>query len=447
MRILFSFTVLLGVLLAGTSSADICERQTVDMPAPACFKPGERVSFFGDSIVHGGWFEHLLELFAVMRNPGSNVRIANVGISGDTTGGGLKRFDWDLLPTKPDRVFTFFGMNDVGRGDYRTASPDAETQKRRETSLERYRANQFKLADRLAESGIAQVCLTPSPYDQYSSIKVTNLTAVNSQGLSRCAEIVRDLAAARGLPLVDLHTPLTAVFAASTEKPLTGDRVHPGCDGHLIMAAIILESMGVSPMVEDTTVVAEGDGVSFVYVPKAFPFPKSLYYERAEKRYPLTERLNREIIRVMGLPAGRYALSFDGRIVGMFTADEFSAGVNVALLDTPNQRTAQAAWKLMWRIRSAESALRDVALVRCQLLEAKIDPDDWTVADAFLEARLRKLRDKRVGNLGYYEGVYAKYRESRGESEALVAKADGLRAEMNALRPAVSRVSIRRKEK
>ena len=433
-------------ILAGTSSSDIAERTFVP-DAVAYFKPGERISFFGDSIVHGGWFEHLLGLFAALRDPGSNVRITNVGISGDTAGGGLERFDWDLLPTKPDRVFTFFGMNDVGRGDYRTKTPDEATRKRRAASLERYRANQAKLADRLAAAGIGQVCLTPSPYDEYSAIRTTNLAAVNSQGLSRCAEIVRDLAADRGLPLADIHPSLTSVFAADTTSSLTGDRVHPGCSGHLMMMAEILAAMGVSPTVAETTVAAAGDGASFDYAPKALPFPKSWYYEQAEKRYSLTERINREIVRVTGLPPGKYDLAFDGRTVAAFTADEFAAGVNVALLDTPNQRTAQSAWKLMCGIKDTESALRDIALVRCQLLAAKVDPDDWAAADAHLDARLQKLREQKAGNLGYYEGVYAKYRKCRGEVAALMAKADGLRAEMNALRPAVSQVSIQRKVK
>jgi len=114
----------------------------------------------------------------------------------------------------------------------------------------------------------------------------------------------------------------------------------------------------------------------------------------------------------------------------------------VALLDTPNQRTAQAAWKLTCSIRATESTLRDIAAVRRQLLDAKVSPDDWTAADAFLDRRLAEMREKKIGSLGYYTGVYEKYRRNRADAASLAQKADRLRAEMNALRPAASTVTL-----
>ena len=60
----------------------------------------------------------------------------------------------------------------------------------------------------------------------------------------------------------------------------------------------------------------------------------------------MTERFNQEILTVERLRPGTYELAFDGVKVGEFTAEEFEKGVNIAKLDTPNQRKAVALVKL-----------------------------------------------------------------------------------------------------
>ena len=81
-------------------------------------------------------------------------------------------------------------------------------------------------------------------------------------------------------------------------------------------------------------------GIAFTYAPKALPFPVTPEYREAEKFLPLTERFNQEILMVERLHPGTYELAFDGVKVGTFTAEEFEKGVNIATLATPNQRKA-----------------------------------------------------------------------------------------------------------
>ena len=88
------------------------------------------------------------------------------------------------------------------------------------------------------------------------------------------------------------------------------------------------------------------DGIAFTYAPKALPFPVISGYAASERLHPLTERFNQEIFMVEKLCPGTYELAFDGVKVGEFTAKEFETGVNVALLDTPNQRKSAALVKL-----------------------------------------------------------------------------------------------------
>ena len=91
------------------------------------------------------------------------------------------------------------------------------------------------------------------------------------------------------------------------------------------------------------------------------------------------------------LHPGTYELAFDGVKVGEFTAKEFSKGVNVALLDTPNQRKARLLAKLA-------GALRDKCAV-------------WR----------------------------------RDRTAAAMSELDDVREMLNAVRPSVSRVTIGRK--
>ena len=102
------------------------------------------------------------------------------------------------------------------------------------------------------------------------------------------------------------------------------------------MAAHVLDAMHVSPFVARvqidaakgliaglgrgkamnaavTALRASASGVAFTYAPKALPFPKLPEYETAAAFYPLTERLNQEVIAVSGLAPGSYDLPSTAR--------------------------------------------------------------------------------------------------------------------------------------
>ena len=98
------------------------------------------------------------------------------------------------------------------------------------------------------------------------------------------------------------------------------------------------------------------NGIAFTYEPKSLPFPVTPEYDEVEKFYPLTERFNQEILTVERLGPGTYELAFDGVKVGEFTAEEFGKGVNIAKLDTPNQRKAAALVQLAESLRNRYSA-------------------------------------------------------------------------------------------
>lgn len=187
--------------------------------------------------------------------------------------------------------------------------------------------------------------MTPTPYDQYGPQKCKPFLGGNEPMLTDFARIVRELAAKKGLKTVELHRTMTELLKAHPEAGLVGgDRVHPTDVGQYLMACLCLVETGADSIVEQTTVDAAGrETFDFDYAPKALPLPVTDLYKAIEKVWPVTERLNREMLTVKNLPTGRYALKADGREIGRYSAAELAAGVNLALLDTPNARRAARA--------------------------------------------------------------------------------------------------------
>ncbi|MEJ6784215.1 arylesterase [Aminobacter sp. Piv2-1] len=91
----------------------------VMVAAPAARAEPFRIVGFGDSLMAGfglGPGEGFPEkLEAALRKRGHDVVIANAGVSGDTTSGGLSRLDWSI-PDGTQLVILEFGANDMLRG-------------------------------------------------------------------------------------------------------------------------------------------------------------------------------------------------------------------------------------------------------------------------------------------------------------------------------------------
>lgn len=78
-----------------------------------------RIVGFGDSLMAGYQLEtgagFTDRLEQALRDRGHDVTVANAGISGDTTSGGLSRLDWSV-PDETDLVILELGANDMLRG-------------------------------------------------------------------------------------------------------------------------------------------------------------------------------------------------------------------------------------------------------------------------------------------------------------------------------------------
>ena len=410
-------------------------------------RTGEKIMFFGDSITHDGRYIALLQLILDSRGiAGSNVM--NAGISGQTTAGGLRRIQLDVIDRKPDRVFILFGMNDVGRGAlYRIDSP--ENFKWRKAGLEKFTDNQKKLIKLLKDAGITPVLMTPTAYDQYQ--KDGKSDRCNEPGLSDIAQIVRTMSKNEKLDLIELHPYMTDVLKKYPELRFCGkDLVHPSSAGHALMAALIAEQLGLSGSVAEVTVGKDGktackfakvsdlqitpEKISFRYAPERLAVNLTKQYSDVEKVYPFSEKFNREILKVTDLAAGSYTLAADGKILGTFTASDLAKGINLATLDTPNKKRAANAFKTAMQIYSCNNAIRTLEQCRQIAFNSKFyngtpDPKDF---NAIAEA-LDKWRDsygEKWTYRQYYGYVISSYRKNAPKEADFVKKLEQTRSQL-----------------
>ena len=87
-------------------------------PAPVNAQPIKIVAF-GDSLIAGFGLKanesFPAQLENALRKKGHDVEIANAGVSGDTTAGGLSRLDWSIQDGTV-AVILVLGANDMLRG-------------------------------------------------------------------------------------------------------------------------------------------------------------------------------------------------------------------------------------------------------------------------------------------------------------------------------------------
>ena len=388
-----------------------------------------------------------LQLFWDLRFPGSGTCMVNCGISGDTAGGGAARYEHDVLPRQPDRVFVMFGMNDVGRAEY---DGQKNAEEKRKTRLDAYRKNMEKIADQVQSSEKRLVVMTPTPYDEYGDLyKPDRFVGCNSQGLASFARACRELAAERKAELLELYAPLTEFIRAQRDFMFCrqSDRVHPTPAGHVIISALILEAMGVSPVVAKVEMDADGRvrktirsnvsdmtasprGISFRYAPASLPFPTPKEYREADAVYPVSKKMNMEIIEIAGLPSGEYDLLADGKTVGTFSAGQFAEGVNLALMPTPGATLAMEAWKTSREISSLQSRLRSLVMVENVAAGHGAKADDPEVVCAKMEEYVGKLEKDGSKYAKYYSGQLAAYRRDKAQAGQLRAQEDDCRRKL-----------------
>jgi lysophospholipase L1-like esterase len=204
-------------------------------PANIIVQNGQSVAFLGDSITALGWETPLgyVRLVAMgLAANGVNTAPIPAGISGNTSGDMLNRFDNDVVGKKPDWVTISCGVNDVWH------NPGG-------VPLDQYEKNINQIVDKAQAAGIKVVILTAT------MIGEDEPNGFN-QRLIPYNDFLRKLAKDRHFPLGDLNADMQAQVADRIKggwKPghlLTIDGVHPNPRGMLMMANGVLRAFGLT---------------------------------------------------------------------------------------------------------------------------------------------------------------------------------------------------------
>jgi lysophospholipase L1-like esterase len=355
---------------------------------------GDRVVFYGDSITEQRLYTTDIETFVLTRFPERKVSFFHSGVGGDRVSGGKDgptdlRLHRDLFNHKPTVVTIMLGMND---GFYRAFDPDI---------FESYRAGYISIVDAIQKK-VPQVRLTlikPSPFDDVT--RPETLAGGYNKVLQRFGVFVGELAAQKRAGLADLNAPVVGVIESAKAKNspldtlLIPDRIHPGPAIHWVMAENILKSWGAKP--EVTSVYIDGgtnptaqasntevsglaknaNQLRWTQMDKALPLPigpldTDPLMQLTLSSSDLISALDMETLRVAALSAGPYQLRIDGKEVGTFTAEQWAAGINLALLETPMLEQS--------RRLGADTEIRTT--IDAQLFDLTVKPEDQVTPDA-----------------------------------------------------------------
>lgn len=193
----------------------------------AAGKEPVRIVCIGDSITgvyyHSGGlraYPEMLQIALQKIHPQAQVTVRNAGISGDTTTGGLKRLEHDVLAHKPHLVTIMFGMNDLVR------TPIADFQNNLREIIRRCRAIDAEVIL------CTQNSIVESP--QRPGAKLTEFT-----------QAIRDIAKAESLHVADCFAAFEAIHAkdALEWNLLLSDPIHPNMAGHKLFAETIAHTI------------------------------------------------------------------------------------------------------------------------------------------------------------------------------------------------------------
>jgi len=365
------------------------------------FRNNDRVVFLGNSITDGGHYHAYIWLYYMTRFPAMNLSIQNAGIGGDRVIEMVKRLDGDVFSKQPTVLITTFGMNDSGYFEYNGSEPDQFADEKVKESYEAYKEMESRYKE-LTDTRI--VLMGSSPYDETAVIEGNTPFRGKNKAMLRIVDFQKASAQANSWEFFDLNQPMTRLNEQLQQQDSTytlcgNDRIHPDNDGHMVMAYLFLKAQGfVGKKVAEIAIDAAerkvvsavncslsdiqntSTGISFEYKANSLPYPldtvsrgwgnKKSQYE-ALGVVPFMEEMNQELLVVTGLK-GRHQLIIDDEKIGVWSAEDFAQGINLAALsNTPQYQQALGVMYLNEERWEIERRFRDYAWVQYNFFQPK----------------------------------------------------------------------------
>ena len=386
-------------------------------------RDGDTIVFLGDSITHQCLYTQYIEDYFYTRFPKMRLRLHNAGVGGSRAWDAHFRFDRDVAAYHPKYVTVLLGMND---GRYAEYFDDV---------FNSYSAEMNRLLERIDECGATAILMTPTMFDARAKrmqppggFMGPKAVMFYNATLAYYGAWLRDIAIERGLGFVDLWGPLNEItFQERRKDPtftLIRDSVHPDPAGQVVMAAAMIEDLGLPVIVSRMSFTLEdgawssasesaeiadlkgsSDELSFTALEHSLPWVPP---EEAQLGVHLTDlgrRFGRQTLSVSGLPAGMYSVLIDGEEVIRATEGELRDGLALhAVTKTPQyQQAAKVAELNRQRNEGPVKTLRNewVHFQSWKFLQAQVDKNPGD------EAEKRRLKDVEKKLPGMEERVKA----------------------------------------
>jgi lysophospholipase L1-like esterase len=272
--------------------------------------------------------------------------LVQFGWSGEQAPGFLARLGTDVFPFKPTVVTTCYGMND---GHYTALTDDIANT---------YRKAQTDIVEALKKGGVRAIVLGSSKcVDSFYFKHPDCAPEVYNKTLGALAEIDKDIAAKEGVVYADVFgITLDTMVKAKAKfgdnyEACGGDGIHPGPNGHLVMAYAFLKALGCDGNIGKITVeyglnqatgspgqeiVSYKDGTVDV---KSTRYPFCFFGAADDKSsgttaaittvLPFNQDLNRYLLVVKGITTANAKVTWGG-VTKEYAAADLAKGINLA---------------------------------------------------------------------------------------------------------------------
>jgi len=179
----------------------------------------------------GSGYVNLVNAFLYAFYPELNIRVVNMGISGNTSRDLKERWQSDVLDLHPDYVSVMIGVNDVWR------QYDSPQLPERHVYIEEYRENLEYLIKQTKDKVKEMIIITPF-YIELNKDDLMRKTLLEYQA------VCKELAEKYNLIFVDCQKEFDRVLQYQHSCLYAWDRVHPDTSGHLLIAKAFLNALG-----------------------------------------------------------------------------------------------------------------------------------------------------------------------------------------------------------
>lgn len=349
-------------LLLALAHSHPVSAQAVDTPPAAPSIPsaidlqdGDTLVFLGDSITHQRLYTQYVEDFFYQRFPKRRITFHNAGVGGARAWDALARLNRDVLDYKPRYVSILLGMND---GSYQPFNPEI---------FATYQQDMAELARKIRDGGAVPILMSPTMFDSRAAEanprrqREPEMLAQYNSVLAYFGRWLQHVAMESGMAYVDMFSLLNDITLEARESDpnftLIRDAIHPDPPGQIVMAFAMIDDLGLRKPLSSIRIQPNAAGVmkatatggqvndlqvqpgrvEFDWTADALPWVLPEEAQAGVKLLNLGHKASREALEVHGLEPGRYELTIDDTVAGIYPHTFLSR--HIELQD--NSRTPQ----------------------------------------------------------------------------------------------------------